>query len=275
MTSILTGLGRWLRGDSRPQAFDVIDESASAEPLSASAPLAQDAPAVRPSPSRHAEDHTPLIETLPRDRRPAAASGAPPRLVPAETNPLDAANARALQDVGFLARQLTAHLDEQARRADESARSLASIAQVLETIPRLDADRQQLITALTEHFADEGVRSEALRDILARLDQSASGQADALGSLFAQIEAAQRLNQETASTLQAVRDSLSGIGQAHAQSAEVMRELAGTTLQQRDEFTYAIERHSRLLIIVVLTCGALSIGAIILALTTVMKLMAK
>ncbi len=275
MPSILTGLGRWLRGDSRPQAFDVIDESASAEPLSAPVPTGQDAPAGRPSPSRHDAERTPLIETLPRERRPAVASSAPLRNAPADANPLDAANARALQDVGFLARQLTAHLDEQARRADESAQSLASIAQVLETIPRLDADRQQLVTALTEHFADEAVRSGALRDILARLDQSASGQADALGSLFAQIEAAHRLNQETAVTLQAVRDSLSGIGQAHAQSAEVMRELAGTTLQQRDEFTYAIERHSRLLIIVVLTCGALSIGAIILALTTVMKLMAK
>lgn len=274
MADMLSGLGRWLRGEKRPQAFELIEDGE------------------QPLPPPPVEEHRPPLPdvvTLPREalppRRAATSSSqaqtphlqlqaqtASPTVHGEAIATLQQLHTKTYQDVAYLARQLSARLDDHAQQNDQVADALSAVASAVENLPRIQEDRAQLYQALHEHFGEESRRNETLSDLLAHLDRAATAQADALGSLAVQVEAAHKLNQDTAATLEAVRQSLTGIGAAHAQSADVMRELAGTTLEQRDEFTYAIERHSRLLIIVVLTCGALSIGAIILTLATLVKM---
>ncbi len=161
------------------------------------------------------------------------------------------------------------HLDTQAQRSDRMIDILDRIPNQLESLSEIQRNSNELVQTITQRFEQQTAHEGQMRDIMLSLSQATDKQAEVLDGMREQMSRYQDREDQVVGTLQGFQTTLDGLDESTRNSTTVLGDLAGSVQEEREAFGQAINRHSKIIIILAVMTGVVSIsglGAVIVML---------
>jgi len=208
-------------------------------------------PLVRPNISGRA----PAPEGDPEDRADRKSISARAR-VPAAPN---------VEEVMIVVRQISTHLETQARRTDKLIECMERLPGALDALPEINRQNSRLLEIVNEYLGHARRRDDALNETLSGITDASARQTEVLGLIQQQMDENTRSSQELRSGLVDFKDAISQLAGTNRRTTSVLSEMNQTNDRREQELTRMLRRSQAWMIGAMICSAAATATAVAVA----------
>lgn len=166
------------------------------------------------------------------------------------------------QRVVELADAMQGHFEQQDQHATQLTRSLDRVGSVLEQIAETQRAQREYLQSIAAHSEANDKHTATLSDTVGRIPESLLTQAEAIGGVARQLEAAQEGDTRLRQSLDTFGQAVDTLGSAGSAQVETLQRLNAAQNAQHEAFTNLVREQSRRFMIVIIIAAILAIGAL-------------
>lgn len=178
----------------------------------------------------------------------------------------DAAIASLQQGFGTLTELMSTirdNLERQGRRQDELLAHLATLPELLETLPESQRLQAEAIRAIEQQLQQQIAQQERLGEILERMSDSGDQQRQHVEALSSRVESMSQQEQAVADNLRDVGSAMQSMGRSAESSAAVLQQLQQGISARNSEIEQTLQRQNSRVTILLIVASAVSLAALI------------
>ena len=167
--------------------------------------------------------------------------------------------------VTTLVESIQTHMEVQDRCSSEMLRSLGTLNDRLEHLPRAAEAQTDALVKIIDQLEGQSTRSQRLEEHLSQWPRLADAQRETMAAVGHQLDLSRQTDEKMQTSLTGVQDSLGALGNVTAASANALRRLEEQTAVREQQLAEALQQRTSRLTVFVGAVTAVAVLAIIAA----------